>query len=326
MRPLVGRQLEMQALSGLLDESLAGTGSVVGIVGAPGIGKTRLVHKVAAIANKLGVEVHSTFCESHGVQVPFHVLARMIRAVMRLNDLDDVAARAVIEARFARANAEDLLLLEDLTGICDSVAALPAIEPDARRRRLAQMIKTGLLARRAPALYVIKDVHWIDKISEAMFAELFSVIPRTHSMVLLTYRPEYRGPLARMPGSQTIALAPLSDTQAATLTAEMMGSHPSVQKLAGQVTDHAGGIPLFAQEIVRDLVETTGGWAARLTRAARVGMTCSPGRTGSPDRTGSAVASCWARRSGIANSPCRRLSPTMSLSSLPEVATSSVRR
>jgi adenylate cyclase len=255
MRPLVGRQWEMQALSGILDESLAGRGSVVGIVGAPGIGKTRLVHEVAAIANKLGVEVHSTFCESHAVQVPFHVLARMIRAVMRVNDLDDVAARAVIEARFARANAEDLLLLEDLIGICDSAAALPAIEPDARRRRLAQMIKTGLLARRAPALYVIEDVHWIDKISEAMFAELFSVIPRTHSMVLLTYRPEYRGPLSRMPGSQTIALAPLSDTQAATLTAEMLGSHPSVQTLASQVTDHAGGNPLFAQEIVRDLVE-----------------------------------------------------------------------
>jgi len=255
MWTLVGRQWEMHALRGLLDESLAGRGSVVGIVGAPGIGKTRLAHEAAAIANEHGVEVHSTFCESHAAEVPFHLLARLIRVVIRVNDLDDVAAHAIIEARFARASAEDLVLLEDLIGICDSTVTLPAIDPDARRRRLAQMIKAGLLARRAPALYVIEDVHWIDKASEALLAEFFSVISRTHSMVLLTYRPEYRGPLSRMPGSQTIALAPLSDVQAATLTAEMLGCDPSVRQLASQVTDRAGGNPLFVQEIVRDLVE-----------------------------------------------------------------------
>jgi adenylate cyclase len=255
MWPLVGRQWELHALRGLLDEALAGRGPVVGIVGAPGIGKTRLAHEAAAIANELGVEVHSTFCESHAAEVPFHLLARLIRVVMRLNDLDDVAARAVIEARFAGAATEDLLLLEDLIGVCDICATLPAIEPDARRRRLARMIKVGLLARRAPALYVIEDVHWIDKVSEEMLAEFFSVISHTHSTVLLTYRPEYRGRLSRMPGSQTIALSPLSDVQAATLTAEMLGSDPSVRRLAGQVTERAAGNPLFAQEIVRDLVE-----------------------------------------------------------------------
>jgi adenylate cyclase len=255
MWTLVGRQWEMRALSGILDESIAGRGCVVGIGGAPGLGKTRLAHEVAGIANEIGVEVHSTFCESHAIQVPFHVLGRMIRAVLRVNDLEDAAARAIVEARFPKANPEDLVLLEDLIGICDSNVTLPMIDPDARRRRLAQMIKAALLARRTPALYVIDDVHWIDKTSEAMFAEFFSVIPRTHSMVLLTYRPEYRGALARMSGSQTIALAPLGDSQAAELTAEMLGSHPSVRQVAGQVTERAAGNPLFAQEIVRDLVE-----------------------------------------------------------------------
>lgn len=255
MWPLVGREWEMRALSGMLDESIAGRGAVVGIVGAPGVGKTRLAHELAAIANEVGVEVHSTFCESHATEVPFHVIGRMLRSALRVNDLEDAAARAIVQARFRMADAEDLLLLEDLIGICDSTAVLPAIDPDARRRRLAQMIKAALVARRAPALYVIDDAHWMDKTSEVMFAEFFSVMPRTHSMVLLTYRPEYRGVLARMPGSQTIALAPLSDSQAAAFTAEMLGSDPSVQQVAGQVTERAAGNPLFAQEIVRDLVE-----------------------------------------------------------------------
>ena len=197
----------MRALNGILDESIAGRGCVAGLIGAPGIGKTRLVRELASIANELGVEVHSTFCEAHETEVPFHVLGRMVRAVLRVNDLDAATARAMVESRFAAADRDDLLLLQDLIGIADSAVALPAIEADARRRRLANMINTALLRRQAPALYVIEDVHWIDETSETMFAEFFKVMARTHSMVLLTYRPEYRGALALMPGSQTITLA-----------------------------------------------------------------------------------------------------------------------
>ena len=44
-----------------------------------------------------------------------------------------------------------------------------------------------------PAVYVIEDAHWIDEVSESMLAEFLTVIPQTPSLVLVTYRPEYRG-------------------------------------------------------------------------------------------------------------------------------------
>ena len=44
-----------------------------------------------------------------------------------------------------------------------------------------------------PAVYVIEDAHWIDEVSESMIAEFLTVIPQTPSLVLVTYRPEYRG-------------------------------------------------------------------------------------------------------------------------------------
>ena len=49
------------------------------------------------------------------------------------------------------------------------------------------------LARETPAVYVVEDAHWIDEVSESMLAEFFTVIPHTPSLVLITYRPEYRG-------------------------------------------------------------------------------------------------------------------------------------
>ncbi len=201
------------------------------------------------------MEVLSTFCESHATEIPFHALGRLMRAVLRVTDLDATAARAVVRARLFAVEPDDLLLLDDLTGIHDPDVALPDIDPGARQRRIAQLVNTALLARQAPALYVIDDAQWMDETSEAMFAEFFSVIPRTHSMVLVTYRPEYHGALARAPGSQTIELALLSDSQLALFVAEMIGTHSSVRTLAAQITERAAGNPLFAQEIVRDLVE-----------------------------------------------------------------------
>jgi len=198
--------------------------------------------------------VFSTFCESHGLDVSFHVVARMLRAAFRLNQLDAASARALLQARFPAAEPDDVALLHDLVGIQNNGVALPDIEPDARRRRLAQMINAALLARQAPVLYVIEDAHWIDRASEALFAEFFSVIPWIPAMVLVTYRPEYRGVLTQTPGSQTISLAPLSDSQTAVLAGEMLGAHPSVKRLVRQVAERAVGNPFFAEEIVRDLV------------------------------------------------------------------------
>ena len=68
--------------------------------------------------------------------------------------------------------------------------------PDARRRRLTALINTVSLARTEPAVFVVEDAHWIDEVSESMLADFLTVIPQTHSMVLITYRPEYRGALA----------------------------------------------------------------------------------------------------------------------------------
>ena len=47
---LVGRRWEMSAVEGLLERAIDGHGAVVGVVGPPGIGKSRLVREVAAMA------------------------------------------------------------------------------------------------------------------------------------------------------------------------------------------------------------------------------------------------------------------------------------
>ena len=132
---------------------------------------------------------------------------------------------------------------------------LPAIDPDARRRRLTALINTASLARKEPALYIIEDAQWVDAVSESMLADFLTVIPQTKLMVLITSRPEYEGALTRVHGAQTIALAPLDDSDTTALIGELLGSHPSGGELAAIIADRAAGNPFFAEEMVRELAQ-----------------------------------------------------------------------
>ena len=252
---LMGREWELNTIAGLLDQSIDGNGRVVGLVGSPGIGKSRMIGEVTALAAENGVEVVTTYCESHTKDVPFHVGARLLRNLFAISNLAPDAARAKVRRVMQDAESEDLLLLEDLLGLRAPDTPPPEIDPDARRRRLAAMLNSAAVARTTPAVFAVEDVHWIDEVSETLIAELSAVVPQTRSLMIVTYRPEYRGALDRLPSSHRIALAPLSESDSTALTAELLGSDPSVAMLAAKVTDRAAGNPFFVEEIIRDLAE-----------------------------------------------------------------------
>jgi hypothetical protein len=252
---LVGRRWEMAALDALVDRAIGGRGDVVNVVGPPGIGKSRTAREVAAAAADRGAEVFWAFCESHASDIPFHAVTRLLRASTGVADLDGEEARAKVRQQLPDADPQDLLLLDDLLGIADPDVALPQIDPAARRRRLTALINATSVARSEPALFIIEDAQWIDAVSESMLAEFLAVIPRTPSMVLITSRPEYEGALARVHGAQTIALAPLADSDTAALIGELLGSDPSVGELAAIIAERAAGNPFFAEEMVRELVQ-----------------------------------------------------------------------
>ena len=242
---LVGRSWELNTITGILEEAINGSGFVVGVSGPAGIGKSRLVREATKLASSRGVPVFSAFCESHTRGVPFRLVARLLRA----------GRGSDVRNRYPNADPDDLLLLEDLMGLRDPAMPLPEIAPDARRRRLTALVNAATLASTEPVVYVIEDVHWIDDASEAMLVDFLAVIPRTPVLVLITYRPEYRGALTRVPSAQTLALRPLSDAHGSALTAELLGADSSLRELAGEIAARAAGNPFFAEEMVRDLAE-----------------------------------------------------------------------
>jgi adenylate cyclase len=178
-----------------------------------------------------------------------------MRSISGVEGLPAEAARARLHAQTPHLDSDDVHILEDLLGIRDPAQEMPAIAPDARRRRLIALINARSTSRTEPAVYVIEDAHWIDAASESMLADFIAAIPQTPSLMLITYRPEYAGALTRGQGTQTIALRPLTDEQVTSLSTELLGTDPSLTGVTELVADRAAGNPFFAEETVRDLAE-----------------------------------------------------------------------
>ena len=96
----VGRQWEMGALAGVLQRSVNGNGSIVGLVGPPGIGKSRVVRELTPQAKDAGAEVFASFCESHTTDLPLHTAADLLLDVAGAAGLDASAARTQCENGF----------------------------------------------------------------------------------------------------------------------------------------------------------------------------------------------------------------------------------
>ena len=252
---LVGRDDEMDSITRILHNGLEGQGSVVGVVGPAGIGKSRFCRELLRIAQSSGMATFCTSCESHTSEVPFGVVSRLLRDVLQISDDEQEAGGAALRARFGEADPEDVVLLEDLLGIRDAAVASPNVSAEARRRRLAGLIGTPAMSPDQPTVYVVEDVHWIDAASEAMLAELLTNVSLTQAMVVITYRPEYAGLLLQVPAIQGIKLEPLDDSAAWEMTAELIGPHPSMHELAANIIERSAGNPFYVQEIIREFAE-----------------------------------------------------------------------
>lgn len=252
--PMLGREAELQKL---LEVFASGDATMIAVVGEPGIGKSRLIREVASRAAQMEVDTVIARCDAHTTNVPLWALSRVLRAMFAVGRLDDAAARAQVIDYLPRSigmDSDEANILFELLGIAESGTAPIDLSLDGRRRRLVDTLTAATHYRPLPTLFILDDVHWIDAASEATLAEFAANLSATRSSLVVSYRPEYRGPL-RQHRDVSITLGPLTDEATVQVAARLTGADASVGGIVDLVAHSAAGNPFFVEEMVRDLAD-----------------------------------------------------------------------
>jgi class 3 adenylate cyclase/tetratricopeptide (TPR) repeat protein len=261
LSPFVGRDAERAQLDAALERALAGRGGAVGIVGDPGVGKSRLVHEFVAACVARGLAVNATGGVTHGRYVPLLPVLALYRDYFAISEQDapEIARNRIESTLLALDPAfdADLPLLFEFLGVPDVDRPLAPLAPEERQHRILAVMRRTVEARSArhAAVLVVEDLHWLDEGSAAFLEEIVDAVAGTRTILIATYRPEYEAAWASSEPHLQLSLDPLDGGATNDLLAALVGRDRSLEGLAALLEARTRGNPFFLEEIVQALAE-----------------------------------------------------------------------
>ena len=209
----VGRERELERLRSAFDEAFAGRGSVVMLVGEPGIGKTRTTQELETYARMRGAQVLLGPRQRAGRRAAVLALgagrARLPRPERRRGATQGVGA----VRRRAAAH------LPAVRALFPNLAEPPPVDTEEGQFQLFDAMSGFLrgVSERVPLVVVLDDLHWADRATLQLLTHLArDLVTRPHPRArhLPRYRPrppppalagarrhEPRGPLPAHPAA-----------------------------------------------------------------------------------------------------------------------------
>ncbi|HEX6869973.1 MAG TPA: adenylate/guanylate cyclase domain-containing protein, partial [Micromonosporaceae bacterium] len=259
---MVGRDHELGLLTSALHHVIRErVPRLVTVLGRAGIGKSRLVRELFATTRQL-VDVpvcwRSGRCPPFGENAAYAALADVVKAqagVLTTDTPETARDRLDAALRDLMPPGESVRLsdaLRPLIGLPGSPLSMEDAESAWRRFIVA-------LAMRGPTVLVFEDLHWADDRMIRFVELLCATVRDVPLLVVCTARPELvdREPhwASAVPGMLSISLTPLRDDAIATLYAQMFGQAAFPAELLRPLVELADGMPLYAHEYGRMLVE-----------------------------------------------------------------------
>ena len=256
----VGRQVELDQLQQALAQAKDGHGQIVGVLGEPGLGKSRLFYEFKLMSQS-GCLVLEAFAVSHGKASPYLPLIDLLKNYFQIQPTDDERTRRqkligqVLE--LDRSLEGTLPYLFALLGIEESPPSLQQMDAQIRRQRTFEALKQLFLREslNQPVLLIFEDLHWIDTETQGFLDSLTESVASAKVLLLVNYRPEYRHEWGTKTYYAQLHLAPLGTEEAEELLTFLLGSDATLQALKLLILEKTDGTPFFMEEVVQTLAE-----------------------------------------------------------------------
>jgi class 3 adenylate cyclase/tetratricopeptide (TPR) repeat protein len=267
--PMIGRAHEMGLMLDRWHLARGGEGQIVTVIGEAGIGKSRAIEALrAALVGEPHARIHLQGSPYYSDSALFPVIKHVSRAA-HFAAADSAAVRIEkLRAAFAPRVASDaaaLPLLAELLSIpADGLAPPPSLTPAQRKATTISLLVDEIvrLGETEPVLLVLEDAHWVDATTLELMTQLADSIGRARLLAVVTGRPDFTPPWQTRPHSTLLTLGRLGRADCARLVAGVAASEDLSAETVAAILDKTDGIPLFAEELTRSMVESAGEGAA----------------------------------------------------------------
>ena len=262
----VGRHTELEQMRRALVHAQAGHGQIVGVMGEPGLGKSRLFYEFKLLLQS-GWLILEAYSVSHGKASPYLPVIELLKSYFRIEPQDDERTRREKVGgkvlMLDRSLEDTLPYLFALLGIEEQPSPLQQMDPQIRQRRTFAALKKLFLREslNQPLILIFEDLHWIDSETQGFLDTLNESVASARILLLVNYRPEYRHEWGQKTYYTQLRLAPFGKAEAEEFLDVLLGTtvearHASPLYILKQlILEKTEGTPFFMEEIVQELVE-----------------------------------------------------------------------
>ena len=258
----VGRDAETEQLRKALEQARADHGQVVGVVGEPGLGKSRLFFEFIHSHRTQGWLILESGSVSYGKATPYLPVIDFLKAYFKIQDRDDQREiREKVTGKLLKLDKSLESTLPAFLALVDVPVDDPmwqALDPFQRRQLTLGAVKRLLLreSQVQPLILLFEDLRWIDSETQAVLESLVESLPTSRLLLLVNYRPEYQHGWANKTYYTQLRLDPLPPESAGEILNSVLGNDQGLQSLKQLLIERTEGNPFFLEESVRTLVET----------------------------------------------------------------------
>ena len=260
---LIGRGVELAQLKEAVETLRKGKGAVFSIYGETGIGKTRIVEELKAALDLNEIQWLDAQAYAYSQNYPYFPLIDLLNKWFQIKEGD--APEKVREK--IEAGVESLVgNKEAVVPYLGSLYALPypdleQVSPELWKSRLKEAVQAILsgLAKSAPTIICLEDLHWADPsfiellrfvLSEFKYPALFICVYRPGISLFTSH--QLSGLKLQY---HEIQLRDLSLSEAQTLLESLLKAKDIPRDLWQYVQEHVGGNPFYLEEVINALIE-----------------------------------------------------------------------
>jgi serine/threonine protein kinase/tetratricopeptide (TPR) repeat protein len=271
---LVGRDKELNKLDLQLLKAINGEGSIVNIVGEPGVGKSRLMAELRQREAMNKVLLLEGRAISHGRNLSFHPITEILKQWSGIEE-DDSEPKAMekLERTITPLVGESV---DEILPFVASVMGMRLTGKQAERvgniagdalmkvtqKNIREIILKG--SQQKPIMFILEDLHWADQSSIELLLSLFRLCQNNRILFINVMRPNYPETSDRLLTAvrdkyselvTEIVLEPLTAQDCEELIRNLVNAGSLPPKTTETILRRADGNPFFIEEVIRSFID-----------------------------------------------------------------------